>query len=170
MRKTRGEEGNPGSRMRERDGVTPGSKRGASAPCPLSPIGNEVGKWAPETLYREGGPRFLAAPAPPSARRQLGQEWCGWVGPHGPLPALVQTRHGVDFRIPPLPQPPPPPPPPPRDAGRSAKASDRKRIPRRARSVSPRPSARLRPAHVPPIPPPPRSAPRLPGAGLRRPS
>lgn len=31
-----------------------------------------------------GGPRFLAAPAPPSARRQLGREWCGWVGPHGP--------------------------------------------------------------------------------------
>lgn len=153
MRKTPGEGGNPGSRMRERHGVTRGSRRGASAPGTLRPTSNEVGKWAPETRYT-GLPLPSRTCVPPC--KAEGAAWPGVVRlgrPRWPLPALVQTRHGVDFRIPPLPSPPPPP-PPPRDAGLSAKASVRKRSRECARSVSPRPtrSARLRPTHVPPLP------------------
>lgn len=93
-----------------------------------------------------GVSRFMAASARPLRRSEgatrPGAAWM--VCPNGPLPALVQTRHGVDFRIPPLP-PPPPAPPPLRDAGRWAKASDRKLSLRRARSAPPRP------VHVPPL-------------------
>ena len=116
--------------------------------APLRPTAKrlESGRPKPSAGGGGGGSRFMAASARP-LRRSEEATWPGvaWlVYPSGPLPALVQTRHGVDFRIPPLP-PPPPAPPPLRAAGRWAKASDRKLSLRRARSAPPRP------VHVPPL-------------------
>ena len=123
--------------------------------APAQAHSKEAGKWAPKTFSprRGGGAARGEVPIPSHIRsphlhpcRSKGTAWpaVAWlVGPGGSSPALVQTRHGVDFRIsPPLPPPPPPPQPPPplRDAGLWAKASDRKLSRRRARSALSRPA------------------------------
>lgn len=87
MRKTPGEKGKPGSRMRDRHGVTPGSRRGASAPGPLRPTGKWLESGRPRPSTR--GSWFLAAPAP-SLWGWPGQEWSAWVGPGGPYLLLCR--------------------------------------------------------------------------------
>lgn len=105
MRKAPGEEGTQGER--QTSGAPRGCRSSASTPCPLRPTGDEAGRWAPEPLC----PGAACAWPHPHALRGAGvAAWPGVArpgGPRGPLPALVQTRHGVDFRIPPPPPPPP---------------------------------------------------------------
>lgn len=94
-------------RERERGGRLRGAGEASSLRAPLWPAGKDAAKWTPETFCRGRGAmegsQFPAASARP-LRRSEAATWPVVVlllGPGGPLPALVQARHGVDFRIPP---------------------------------------------------------------------
>lgn len=125
---------------------------GARAPLP-----GTAGAWTHPRALREAG----AAARPGLARPG---------GPSGPLPALVQTRHGVDFRI-------PPPPPSPRGRGALSKGLRPETHPPACVFRAAPPPA---PAHVPPPLPrprplplghaPPVSSPRIPRPRLRAPT
>ena len=79
--------------------------------APAQAHSKEAGKWAPKTVSprRGGGAARGEVPIPSHIRsphlhpcRSKGTAWpaVAWlVGPGGSSPALVQTRHGVDFRI-----------------------------------------------------------------------
>lgn len=94
-------------------------------------------------------PGRIHAPLPQDRRDGLASSGLAQSVPVAPYRLLCRLDMVLTSGFPQLPPPPPrrpPPPPPSRDAGRSAKASDRKRSHPRERSVTPRP------AHVPPLP------------------
>lgn len=146
--KGRGEPGVQGEGKREREGVTPEWAEVPRLCAPPQAMRLESERLSP-SARRLPTPGRIHAPPPQDGRDGLASS------------GLAQSVLGTPYRLlcrldmvltsgfpllPPTPPRPPPPPPPSRDAGRSAKASDRKRSHPRECSVPPRP------AHVPPLP------------------